>query len=187
MCSPSAKPLALATDQLPVAMAFAPAAATALALPASQTLNSTNGLPGTCSARNSLALRSWPVIFSSCRTVMQPPLIFPQLPRLFGDQLGHLLREEQIRAFHSAHATRAGKCTVEPLSPLYPEERILQPPNHSRPPSPLPQSFANGNQRIRSHRDRVLIHLRLLQRRLHQWSEVSFNGFICKALRIRVC
>jgi hypothetical protein len=46
MRSPSAKPFALATDQLPVAIALAPLEAMALALPASQMLKRTNGLPG---------------------------------------------------------------------------------------------------------------------------------------------
>src|SRR5579863_4820819 len=55
ICSPSLKPLAAATDQLPVASARAPAAATALALPGSQMLNSTNGRPGTCRARKAAA------------------------------------------------------------------------------------------------------------------------------------
>src|SRR5690348_12297662 len=54
--SPSPYPCAAATDQLPVASAFAPAWATALALPGSQTLNRTNGLPETCSAAKARAL-----------------------------------------------------------------------------------------------------------------------------------
>jgi hypothetical protein len=55
MYSPSSKPCAAATDQLPVASAFAPPAATALALPASQTLNRMIGRPGTWRALNVLA------------------------------------------------------------------------------------------------------------------------------------
>src|SRR5690242_5247702 len=55
ICSPSAKPLAAATDQLPVATAPAPASATARALPASQALNSTSGWPRTCKEWNSRA------------------------------------------------------------------------------------------------------------------------------------
>src|SRR6185295_15512588 len=52
MGSPSAsvKPCAPATEALPVAIAFAPASATALALPASQALNRSKGSPATCSA-----------------------------------------------------------------------------------------------------------------------------------------
>src|SRR5277367_3527015 len=52
-----AKPFALATDQLPVAIALAPLEATALVLPASQMLKRTNGLPRICKARNSSTLR----------------------------------------------------------------------------------------------------------------------------------
>jgi hypothetical protein len=55
MCSPSSKPCAAATDQLPVAIAFAPLAATALALPASQALNRMIGCPGTCRSLNVVA------------------------------------------------------------------------------------------------------------------------------------
>src|ERR1051325_3778370 len=55
-CSPAPKPLAAATDQLPVASADAPDAATAFAVPASQTLNSTRGRPGTCKDRKVSAL-----------------------------------------------------------------------------------------------------------------------------------
>src|SRR5256885_8403594 len=51
--SPSPKPLAMATDALPVAIAFASDFATAMALPASQTLNNTTGSPATCSRAKS--------------------------------------------------------------------------------------------------------------------------------------
>jgi len=47
----------VATDQLPVAIALAPAVATALALPASQMLKRTSGFPGICNPRNCSALR----------------------------------------------------------------------------------------------------------------------------------
>ena len=57
VCSPSEKPFALATDQLLVAMALAPLAATAFALPASQMLNRTSGFPGRCNVRNCSAFR----------------------------------------------------------------------------------------------------------------------------------
>src|SRR5262245_39215081 len=60
--SPSEKPCAAATDQLPVATARAPAAATARALPASQALNSTSGSPATCSRRNASASDRWSLI-----------------------------------------------------------------------------------------------------------------------------
>jgi len=46
ICWPSEKPFALATDQLLVAIALAPAAATALALPASQMLKRQERLSG---------------------------------------------------------------------------------------------------------------------------------------------
>ncbi len=60
MRSPSTNPWAAATDQLLVAIAFAPLMATALALPASQTLNSTSGAPLVCSARNASAVIASP-------------------------------------------------------------------------------------------------------------------------------
>src|SRR5207247_2374185 len=63
ICSPSAKPFAAATLQLLVAIALCrPLAATALALPASQTLNRTSGFPGTCNMQNCSALRVWPAV-----------------------------------------------------------------------------------------------------------------------------
>src|SRR5687768_538289 len=49
-CSPSGQPWASATGWLPVAKALAPARMTACALPTSQMLYRTTGLPGTCSA-----------------------------------------------------------------------------------------------------------------------------------------
>ncbi len=66
----SEKPCAPATEALPVAIALAPASATALALPTSPALNRINGSPATCSAAK----------VSNLLAIL-PPIQWPLLPR----------------------------------------------------------------------------------------------------------
>src|SRR5262245_26967614 len=92
--SPSSNPFALATDQLPVAIALAPAVVTAFALPASQTLKSTSGFPGTWSARNCSALPARSFIASPwysrsrllCCLPVRAQLLIELLPALLGEE-----------------------------------------------------------------------------------------------------
>lgn len=90
--SPSVNPFASATDQLLVATALAPPAATVFAMPASQTLKTTSGFPGTCSAEIVQPSASDPSSSRHCSRL-------PVCAQLFIEFLPTFFREENSRTF----------------------------------------------------------------------------------------
>src|SRR5215217_8049823 len=137
--SPSLKPLAAATDQLPVAIARAPDAATAFAVPGSQMLNSTKGRPGTWSARKSSAFL-FASVMALCRQPMAAQFAIEFLGAFFGKEDPCSLELDPL--------ARAGNGLGQPMRPLDVEIDVVRAPGDQRRHLQRPQ--------LRLHRDGVL-------------------------------
>src|SRR5262249_34516027 len=112
--------LAFATDQLLVAIALAPPAATALALPASQMLKRTSGFPGMCNARNCSALNARSAIL-----LRRLSGSLPVCAQFFVELFPAFLGEEDSGANKLDTPPGAGNIFGQPMRPFHVEIHII--------------------------------------------------------------
>src|SRR5579859_804843 len=177
--SPSSKPFAAATDQLPVASAAAPPAAIAFALPASHTFNRTTGLPRTCSARKAWAFSfcvDMIVLSSRGRGALRQRLrgrepMFAQFaieiaPALFG--------EENPRAVAFDATARARDRIRQPASPFRVEIDIVRAPGDQGRRRERAQRGLDAQRVLRVERGEEARQVLCALRRLHMRTQVGF-------------
>src|SRR5262245_9771741 len=176
--SPSANPFAAATDQLPVASARAPSAATTFAVPASQILNSTSGRPDTCSDRNvsALAVCADIVLFTHADQWSQFPVEF--LPSLFG--------KEDPRALDPNIPPRPRYGGGEPVGPFHVEVDVVGAPGDQRGRVQLFELRLDRNGVGRIERGQEALEIVRALRRPQMRREINVDGFIRHPLRMLV-
>jgi hypothetical protein len=106
---------------------------------------------------------------SSIREPVTPATLTPQRQQLLGDQIRHLLGEEQVCPLHSANATGMPKGPIEPVRPRHIEEcSVAHAPDDPYGRAEPLQSRLDRRQRVGLERHRVTIELTLAQRGTHE-------------------
>src|SRR5262249_33940462 len=99
----------------------------------------------------------------------------PESHRFLGDDLRHLLREEQPHSRKLSYATGFCEDTIEIAGTLRRKDRVCHPPQDARRYVGPLESGLDAGQRVRLQTEGVRVRQRLALRRLHQWRQIHLN------------